>query len=134
MKGRNNAPTKKPIAMAAIVVAPKNPSVRAPSLPKRRTSPRPATPWNSAVATSGITTIERRFKNSVPNGRSHRANASSAGDCVRAAVRPSASPATSPIAIQMWLLIAPTVLLPGPPGPPRAPGTMIIGATSYRNG
>src|SRR5207244_11896479 len=78
------------------------------------------TPGGSAVATSGMTTAGRRFKNSVPNGRSHRANASSAGDCVRAAVRPSTSPATSPIAIQMWLLIAPAVLLRAP-GPP--PGT-----------
>ncbi len=95
-----------------------------PSRPTRRRSPSPATPANSAVATSGITTIDSRFRNRVPSGRSDCVAASSTGDRVQTAARPKPSPATRPSAIQTWLPIDRTVLFPG---------TMIIGAITLRN-
>ncbi len=96
----------KPIRIAASVVPQKKPSVRSPRRPTLRMSPNPATPVNNAVATSGITTIERRFRNSVPTGRSQvPASASSNGCCVAAATSPSARPAARPIAIHAWLLM-----------------------------
>jgi hypothetical protein len=110
--------------IAASVVPQKNASVRMPSRPTRRRSPSPATPANSAVATSGITTIDSRFKNRVPSGRSQCVAAKSRGDCVKTAVRPSPSPAARPSAIQTWLPIDRTVLFPG---------TMITGAITLRN-
>src|SRR2546421_732987 len=101
--GSASAATRKPIAIATRVVPQKKPSVRAPSRPTRRMSPSPATPANSAVTTSGITTIDSRVRNSAPSGRSHRpVIASSSGDWVTAAARPRASPAASPIAIERW--------------------------------
>ena len=111
--GRHSAATPNPITIAASVVPQKNPSVRMPSRPTRRRSPSPATPANSAVPTSGITTIESRLRNSVPNGRSHwPVIASKSGDRVTAATRPRASPATSPTAIHTWILIDRPVLFP----------------------
>ena len=111
--------------MAASVVLQKKPSVRTPSRPTRRRSPSPAMPPNSAVATSGITTIDSRFENSVPSGRSPWVTANSRGHWVRTATRPSPSPATSPSAIQTWIPIDRTVLFPG---------TMISPASTLRNG
>src|SRR5207247_2253894 len=124
VKGRSSHATPKPMRIAASVVPQKNASVRMPSRPTRRRSPSPATPANSAVATSGITTIDSRFKNSVPSGRSHCVSASREGHRVMAAATPNPSPAPSPSAIQTWLPIDRTVLFPG---------TMITGAITLRN-
>src|SRR3989454_1140575 len=98
VKGRSSAATPKPMRIAASVVPQKNASVRMPSRPTRPRSPSPATPANSAVATSGITTIDSRFKNSVPSGRSHCVSASREGHRVTAAATPNPSPAPSPSA------------------------------------
>ena len=122
--GKSNAATTNPTTIAASVVPQRKPSVRTPSRPTRRKSPSPAIPVNSAVATSGITTIDSRFKNRVPSGRSHRVAANNRGECVRTAARPNPSPAARPSAIQTWLPIGRTVLFPG---------TMITGAIMLRN-
>ena len=93
--------------IAASVVAQKNPTVLTPSRPTRLTLPSPATPANSAVTTSGITTIESRLRNSVPSGRSPVATVISVGCCVVAAANPSTRPAARPIVIHTWLRIGP---------------------------
>src|SRR2546421_6651973 len=106
--GRTSDPTTKPSTIAAIVVAQKNESVRTTSRPTVRRSPSLAIPAKSAVATSGITTIDRRFKNSEPTGRRSCTALASAGwpsfDRL-AATRPSNRPAPKPSPIHTWLLI-----------------------------
>src|SRR5438034_11137774 len=67
--------------IAASVVTQKNPKVLIPSRPTRLMLPSPATPANSAVTTSGITTIESRLRNSVPSGRRLAASVISTGCC-----------------------------------------------------
>ena len=112
--GRITFARAKPITIAASVVSQKNARVRTPSRPTWRMSPSPATPVNSAAATSGITTIDSRFKKTTPIGRRPRATPSSTGCCVSAAARPSIRPAARPAAIHTWLRIA-AKLLPWPP-------------------
>ncbi len=106
------APTANPMTIAANVVPQKNASVRRPSRPSLLRFPRPATPTNTALATSGITTMESRLRNSVPTGRSALASASSTWFCVAAATRPSTKPASRPAAIQMWFLIVCALYFP----------------------
>src|SRR3989454_4003742 len=113
--GSRSFASPNPITIAASVVSQKKASVRAPRRPTFRMSPSPATPVNRAVATRGITTIERRLRNTAPTGRRARAAATNTGACVTAAARPSASPAPRPTAIHTWLRIAAKVLIWPPP-------------------
>ena len=60
-------------------VAQKKARVRTTSRPTMRRSPSFAMPANNVVATSGITTIERRLRNSAPTGRMPAISVASAG-------------------------------------------------------
>jgi hypothetical protein len=71
-----------------------------------------------------MTTMDSRFRNSDPSGRSHSMKGTRPSDGASRASRPSPSPATSPSAIAKWLPIGRTVLFPG---------TMITGTITLRN-
>src|SRR5207237_2477528 len=76
--------------------------------PTVRRSPSFAIPAKSAVATSGITTIDSKLRNSVPTGLIADANAASCGWPAwfsQYAAMPRTIPAIKPIPIHRWLLI-----------------------------
>jgi len=77
----------------------RNSSIWATSRPTVRSWPSLAMPANSAVATSGTTTIDSRLRNSVPRGRTRGANGARSG------TRPRTMPAIKPKPIHTWLLI-----------------------------
>ena len=77
--GSSVSASRNPSAMPRIAVAQKNASVRTTRRPTMRRSPSLAMPANSAVAISGITTIVRRLRKSVPTGRSPKTRSASHG-------------------------------------------------------